>query len=127
MSKSVHFRWIRHKAEILRDVGFNADGNLHNPNGYPEEIVRVAVSDAIARGKARRKEASAKAIVTRKRRRDNRVHSIAAKFLRNESIGPQHKCCICRRALTDDVSIERGIGSECWQDVLRAMDQTSAA
>lgn len=127
MSKNVHFRWVKHKAEILRDVGFNADGSLHNPNNYPEEIVRAAVSDAIARGKGRRKDAAAKAIVTRKRRRDNRVHSIASKFLRNENIGPQHKCCICRRALTGDFSIERGVGSECWQDVLSAIEARRAA
>jgi hypothetical protein len=66
------YNWVRHpdgdQNQRLHDVGINADGTLHNPNGYPEEIVRAAVLAADARRHARRSESAKKAAETRKRR-----------------------------------------------------------
>ena len=33
---STHWKWIRHEGSWYNDIGWNADGTLHNPNGYPE-------------------------------------------------------------------------------------------
>jgi hypothetical protein len=40
-----------HDGEPLwfRDVGILEDGSLHNPNGYPDELVRTALLAADAR------------------------------------------------------------------------------
>jgi hypothetical protein len=46
------------------------------------------------------------------------VHVIAKRIVAGLAIGPQNHCVICGRGLTDEESIARGIGSECWQDVL---------
>lgn len=123
------WRRVKHPEtdERLLDVGILADGTLHNPNGYPDEIVRAAVERAIARRTDRRKAAAAKAVVTRKRRHDKRVHDVAMKLLHGQGIGRQHRCCICERKLDDEASIARGIGSECWQGLLEYMDAARAA
>ena len=43
------FYWVRSDSgEIFRNVGFEADGTLHNPNGYPTEAVRAAVEATLA-------------------------------------------------------------------------------
>jgi hypothetical protein len=57
--KASIWKWVCHpeKAGIrFRDVGILADGTLHNPNGYPDDIVRLVVEAAIARLAAKRKE-----------------------------------------------------------------------
>jgi hypothetical protein len=78
----------------------------------------------------RRKKGAARAAVTRKNRREKRVHDIAAKILRDEEIKPfmapskrsstvwVPHCAICHREISDEISISRGIGSECWQELL---------
>lgn len=121
------WRRVKHPEtdERLLDVGILADGTLHNPNGYPSEIVRTAVEQAMARRGERRKVSAAKAAVTRKRRHDKRVHAIAMKLLRGEGVGRQSRCCICRRKLDDETSIARGVGSECWQGLLDHMDKAA--
>jgi len=43
-----------------------------------------------------------------------------------QKIGPLHHCFICGRHLDDQASIERGIGPECWQDVLSEITATRA-
>ena len=121
------WKWIGYPetGQRLEDIGILADGSLHNPNGYPEHLVRQLVQGAIDRRDKRRKDAAAKAVITRKRRRDKHVNDIAAKILRDENIGPSSKCVVCRRKLDDDASIARGVGSECWQELLRTVDQAT--
>jgi hypothetical protein len=36
---------------------------------------------------------------------------------------PGRHCYVCGRHLDDPSAIDRGIGSECWQGVLAAIDQ----
>jgi hypothetical protein len=121
------WRRVKHPetGERMLDVGILADGTLHNPNGYPDDIVRAAVEQAIARRGDRRKASAAKAAVTRKRRHDKRVHMVATKLLRGEGISRQNRCCICQRKLDDEASIARGIGSECWQGLLDYMGRAA--
>jgi hypothetical protein len=108
----------------FEDVGFLADGSLYNPNGYPEETVRRSIEDAQARITAARKASAAKAALTRKRRRERQIYSIAKKILAKQFLGPRRRCAICEKVLSDPVSIERGIGSECWGHVLEAIERT---
>jgi Family of unknown function (DUF6011) len=75
----------------------------------------------------RRKAAATKAVATRRKRRDARLQHIAGIIVESKSAGPSPKCLICRRTLKDDISVSRGIGTECWQDVLDAIEARRAA
>ena len=90
---------------------------------HAEEEVRAAVESTNARRHARRSAAAKKAAETRRKRRERRVYVIAKKLTDSDGapLGPRGKCAICDRPLGDQQSIERGIGSECWQDVLAAV------
>jgi Family of unknown function (DUF6011) len=112
------WKWVRHQGETLYQIGILADGSLHNPRGYPEHIVRAAVLAADARRHERRSAAAKKAAETRARRQEQQILAIARRIVANAKIGPRNNCAICGRGLGDPESIERGIGSECWQSVL---------
>jgi hypothetical protein len=112
------YQWVWHDQTKLYDVGILPDGTLHNPRGYPEDVVRAAVSAADARCHQRRSESAKKAAVTRRKRQEKRVLQTARRLLANSGIGERRHCYVCGRHLTDAESIDRGIGSECWQDVL---------
>ncbi len=117
------YRWVHHDGEKLLEVGILADGTLRNPNGYPEDVVRAAVLAADARRHERRSRSAKKAATTRQRRRDEKIQHIAKRLLSGAGIfGVDKHCRICGRGLDDRESIRRGIGSECWQDVLSAVE-----
>jgi hypothetical protein len=40
------YSFIRHEGAWLKQVGFEADGSLYNPNGYDPDLVRTAVAAA---------------------------------------------------------------------------------
>jgi hypothetical protein len=112
------YKWVLHNGVKLYEVGILPDGALHNPRGYPDDDVRAAVLAADARRHERRSRAATKAAVTRNRRQEKKVYAIAQLIQNGGNIGPQHRCRICAKALNDPESIDRGIGSECWQGVL---------
>ena len=103
----------------LNDVGIRDDGTIHNPNDYPEELVRKAVLAADAARHERHSQAAKKGAETRRARQKGRTSSAAERMLGGpKTFGPRITCAICGKGLGDPVSIERGIGSECWQRVL---------
>jgi hypothetical protein len=59
------YRWVRYGDDRLYEVGVLEDGTLHNPRGYPEEIVRAAVLAADTRKHERRSRAAKKAAATK--------------------------------------------------------------
>jgi hypothetical protein len=117
------WKWVLHEGKHIYDVGILDDGSLHNPRGYPPEIVRAAVMAAHASRHARRSAAAKKAAVTRTQRQARKVYSIVKRIVEGHSIGPRTNCVICGRGLADQQSIDRGIGSECWQDVLSELQR----
>jgi hypothetical protein len=50
-----------------------------------------------------------------------RIDEAAWRLIENRHIGPRARCFICRRRLTDPVSVSYGIDSECWRDVVAAI------
>ena len=125
-ARARRWKWIRHDGGKLWDVGVNGDGTLHNPNGYPEATVRAAVEAAIERRRRRAQDAAKRGADTRKARHDRRVYDVARRIVAGEKWGPREHCAICGRGLNDPGSIERGIGSECWQWVLGAITESRA-
>ena len=121
------YTWVPYQGQVLRDVGIRADGTLQNPHGYPPEAVRAAVQAADQARIERRSAGAKKAAQTRRARKDRRAHQAAIDFLEKHATGPREHCYICGRELTDPESVERGIGSECWQDVLRLAEAITQA
>jgi hypothetical protein len=117
------YRWVCHGDTKLLDVGILSDGSLHNPNGYPNDLVRTAVLAADERRHQRRSNAAKQAAVTRRTRQEKRVYSVAKRLVDGGKVGPRNNCTICGRSLDDPQSITRGIGSECWQGVLNLIEQ----
>jgi hypothetical protein len=115
------YKWVHHGGQTLYAVGINNDGTLQNPNDYPEQLVREAIQEADARHRQRRSDAAKKAAVTRHARQEQQVYRIAKWIVEGRKIGPRASCCICGRGLGDQESIQRGVGSECWQGVLSAI------
>jgi rubrerythrin len=109
------YKWVYHNSEKLFEVGILSDGTLHNPRGYPDE-----------RRHERRSRAAKKAGETRRRRREKQVYVIAKRMVEGHNTGPRHHCVICGRGLDDPQSIDRGIGSECWQDIMREITRLRA-
>jgi len=116
------YKWINHEGTRLYDLGVNKDGSLHNPNGYPDDVVRAAVAHAKEEEHQWRSDAAKQAAETRRRRQEKRVYQTARRIASGEVCGPRSHCCICKRGLGDPESVRRGIGSECWQDVLAAIE-----
>jgi hypothetical protein len=116
------WRFINHAGCTLWNVGTFPDGSLHNPNGYPEELVRAAIAGAKARRHERRSAAARKSARTRARRREAKLGKIVSLAINGVPTGPSESCILCGKRLSDQVSIARGIGSECWQGVLVAIE-----
>jgi hypothetical protein len=70
----------------------------------------------------RRREGARKAATTRQNRTIARVYEVARALIGGQNRSAV-RCHICRKLITDHESKLRGIGSDCWQDVLRAIEQ----
>jgi Family of unknown function (DUF6011) len=117
------YKWVRSGSDKLYNVGILDDGTLHNPRGYPADMVRSAVLAAIERSRQRRSEAAKKAAKTRALRQERKVYAIAQKLQLGHKYGPSSICVVCDKDLADPESIERGIGSDCWQKVMAKLTE----
>jgi hypothetical protein len=123
------YKWVwlnDERRERLFQVGILDDGTLYNPNGYPEDVVRTAVLAADSRHHERRSHAAKEAAKTRQERQQAKVYIVARRIVAGKGIGHRSHCYICGRGLSDRQSIDRGIGSECWQNVLNAITALQA-
>jgi hypothetical protein len=125
------YRWAYHPdGRQLYNVGFDRDGTLYNPNGYEEAEVLAALrpveEERQMEDRERRRQAQVKAVITRMDRREKLVYEVAQKIIANHAYGPLDICCICKKELSDPESIERGIGSDCWQDVMAIITRRRA-
>jgi hypothetical protein len=102
----------------LHDVGLFVDGTLYNPRHYPEDVVRAAIGAAMERRQVRRHVSAKQAAATRQVRRERRIYQLVQRYRERGAFTPATHCALCRRALTDPASLARGIGSECWSEVL---------
>jgi hypothetical protein len=118
------YRWVTSEGQRLYSVGILPDGTLVNPNKYDPERVRAAVLAADERKYARRSASAKKAAVTRAKSTKLRVAQAARKFVAQEATGPARHCFICGKTVSDPESIARGVGSDCWQNVLQQIEAT---
>jgi len=113
---------ISRDGKTFNDVGIYSDGTLHNPNGYPDDEVRAVFLKVEAerqeRIRERRARGAKKAVETRKQRREKKIYEVVKRMMADDPIGRGFCCAICGRLLEDPQSRERGIGPECWQDII---------
>jgi hypothetical protein len=48
------------------------------------------------------------------------------KLYAENNLTPSRRCLCCKRVITDPTSFQRGVGSECWQEVLRVFETLSS-
>ncbi len=126
------WNWITHEGRRLRYVRVHVvDGVIteaRDVDHTPSDIIARAVYDALARRHARRSAAATRAAATRAQRRERRVYQVAKAIYEDDrdDVVTSH-CRICGRGLADPESLSRGVGSECWQDVLSAIDRLADA
>lgn len=89
------------------------------------EIVRECFAVLVS-SHERRSQSAKRGARTGARRRQLLVYK-AAEALKNNALTPRQRCRICGRGLEDPASIARGIGSECWEQVLAALTQRKEA
>ena len=83
--------------------------------------VQRASDAAFARAHSRRSEAAKRAAQTRKKRQGRRVYEIVAALKAGRKLTSTTTCRCCGKGLDDPESISRGIGSDCWQVIMRAL------
>jgi hypothetical protein len=127
--KTTKYRWVRNDStgDVFHDVGILADGTLHNPRGYPEDLVRATVLETNEYWAQRRSQAAKKAAATRSDRRERRIYEVIRKLGRGHKYGPASHCVVCGKSLGDPESIERGIGSDCWQEIMKRMQASHSS
>jgi hypothetical protein len=121
------FKWVwdprpEQEGQRLYGVGLYADGTIRNPEGYPESLVREAVERAVQSNKEWRSAIAKKAAETRALRRKHKIERIARSIIAG-TFSPGKRCAICSRALTDEDSIQRGIGPECSAPLYAFLDK----
>lgn len=116
------WRWLRSvNGWMIHKPKFFADGTATAFRAVPERELVEALVLANRRLNERRSASAKKAAQTRALRRERDVADIAKQWAAGKRIGPRTHCDICGKGLTDPKAIERGIGPECWQDVLREL------
>ena len=97
------YRWVYTNdfQQKLYDVGVLPDGTLHNPNNYPEDLVRESIAGAVLRRREKRSNAAKQAAITREKRKQLMVRKVARRLLRSEQVKPSPNCVICGKGLGD--------------------------
>jgi hypothetical protein len=118
--RSVEERYAKRRAEE------KARWDALTPEQQQAERDRIDANAAAreARRIARKQAGIAKAVATRARRREKHINLIAEKYVAGKRFGPAEECAICSKELSDPVSIGRGIGSDCWQEMLERIERT---
>ena len=116
------WHWIHGEGGRINSPRFTSDDRVIYDGDHAEIDVLRALVAANRRQKARRSAAARKAAETRRERREAKVYRLVRHLEEGGDLpGPRQKCSLCGKGLGDPSSIKRGIGSDCWQDVLRAM------
>lgn len=126
----MRWRWVlMPDGGRVRDVSVSHEGGrlvgFDYSGPYDTDAVLDRIVEVLARKRKRRSEAAKRGAATRSARKERRVYEIAKAVLR-ESVSPAARCSLCGRGLTDEQSRRRGVGPECWGDVLRAVERLAS-
>jgi hypothetical protein len=124
--KRIAYRWYRASdGKVFHNVSLQHNGHEITSFECDESEHDAAMEGlryVLIEERARRCESAKKAAITRRNRTNDRVYDVARALI-DGRINPAVRCNICRKIVTDDESRLRGIGSDCWQAVLRAIER----
>lgn len=123
--KRIAYQWYRSNNTIFRNVTLEHDGEKvvsFTCDSDDKEAAKAALVSVLVSEKAKRSEAAKKAALTRRTRTKARVYEVARAYIAGPSRAAM-RCRICGKRMNDDESILRGVGSDCWQDVLSVIKQ----
>lgn len=124
--KSQKWRWIRYQGVCLQNLMLQADGTA-SADGVDEATALQAIIDANSRRNQRRSIAAKRAATTRAKRRQVRLYGVVKQHMSDGKFPSALHCRICGRGLSDAESKARGIGSECWAEVLNLIAEQMGA
>lgn len=84
--------------------------------------VLAALVESRRKRRQRRKESARRGVETRNRRRASQDYAVA-KAIVEGLFTPQPWCACCKRMLSDGESVNRGVGSECWNAIKGIIDR----
>jgi len=139
--RAVRWRRLSSPSTIYKGVRVSEDGDVscEAATVYRPAYLKVPGADvdpgnllqlaahALRQSVEARRRIAEKAAVTRKRRRELKISSTAEAIRVGKVLGPRTNCVICGRGLADQHSIDRGIGSECWEGVLQRIEDLRAS
>ena len=117
-------RW--RKAGEFVGVAYLPDGTIEAGGNDSEQVAR-AILKAVSCRKLRRSASAQKAAETRARRTQAQVYEVARMVLAGRHQTPSLMCRICRKLVTDPVSRSRGIGPDCWGQVLAIIEELTTS
>lgn len=122
------WHWIRSKAgSQIRNVEIVHDGNgitsVQFQGDFDSATVVRSAFDALSRRRDRRRESSRRGAETRKKRRELLVYEIAKAITEGRNLAAT-RCRLCGKKITDELSRQRGIGSDCWQEIMKQIEAT---
>jgi hypothetical protein len=121
------WRHIHFNGAKLTDPKFTSDGVCSAAGDVDRVTILRALITANRRQHDRRSASSKRAAQTRAQRVELLVYRTALRLIDGGSLSPSTRCIICRKRVTDEESIARGIGAECWQGVLAAIARENEA
>jgi hypothetical protein len=108
------------------NVAYLPDGSIE-ANGNDEWMVARAILRAEVSRATRRRESAKRAAETRAKRREKQLYRLVKHIRDGGQFTPAHKCRLCGKSVEDAESVSRGIGPDCWQTILRELEQLVAA
>lgn len=109
----------------IHDVAYLPDGSIQ-ANGHDPETVARAILSAVLSDKVARSKAAQKAAATRAKRREKQLYRLVKHIRDGGQFVPSSTCRLCGKKVEDADSIARGIGPDCWQTVMRELEQLAA-
>ncbi len=97
-------------------------GHIDRVFGNPVELLQLVLKKL-----EERKAATQRGVDTRARRRESQINAVVKAILEGEAIGPRSRCACCRKNLDDPLSIQRGIGPECYEAITQMVERERAA
>ncbi len=116
---------LEHEAGRVTCLNFKIEtpGRPRDPgDDVTKEYFFECLCDVLRRDREIRRKRARRGAETSRRRRESLDYRLAKEILQ-QRFKPRDHCARCGRALHDEQSLRRGIGPECWDGMMRLMQE----